>query len=130
MAVLGLLGGSSFIVAKQPDAEEVIDQIAPYQGWIGAISALSGVSLLVMQLLSMGNMADWPLRWWTQTANAAVMLALGLLLGVGILKQFSSSEEANAKIDEMVETLSPYQVTLGLVALGLSVWTIVKWLVL
>lgn len=32
ITVLGTLGGSSFVIAKRPDAEDLIDQIAPYQG--------------------------------------------------------------------------------------------------
>ena len=64
------------------------------------------------------------------TANGAIMAVLGLLLGVGVLKSFSSSPEANEKLDETVESLSPYQVTLGLVGIGLGLWTIVQGLLL
>lgn len=131
IAVLGTLGGSSFVISKRPDAEDLIDQIAPYQGWIGAISAIWGGYTLINQVLfRMGWMTEWPIRWWTMTANGAIMLVLGLLLGVGVLKSFSSSPEANEKLDETVEQLSPYQVTLGLVAIGLGLWTIVQGLLL
>lgn len=75
-------------------------------------------------------MADAPVIWWTMTANGAILLFLGLLLGVGVLKSFISSPEANEKLDETVEQLSPYQVTLGLVGIGLGLWTIVHGLVL
>jgi hypothetical protein len=127
IAVLGTLGSSSFVIAKRPDAEELIDQLAPYQGWIGAVSALWGFYTLVNQVVfRLGWMTDFPIRWWTMTVNGALMAALGLLLGVGVLKSFSSSEEANEKLDETVEKLSPYQVTLGLVGIGLGLWTIVQ----
>lgn len=131
MAVLGTLGGSSYVVAKRPDAQDLIDQLAPYQGWIGAVSALWGFYMLINQVLfRMSWMAEFPIRWWTMTANGALMAALGLLLGVGVMKSFSSSPEANEKLDETVEKLSPYQVTLGLVGIGLGLWTIVQGLLL
>lgn len=131
IAVLGTLGGSSFIISKRPDAEEVIDKLAPYQGWLGAISAIWGGWTLVGQFLfRLGWMTSAPIMWWTMTANGAVLLVLGLLLGVGVLKSFSSSPEANEKLDETVESLSPYQVTLGLVGIGLGVWTLLHSLVL
>ena len=42
LAVLGVLGASNLIIARKPDAKEMIAKLAPYQGWIGAISALCG----------------------------------------------------------------------------------------
>lgn len=131
ITVLGTLGGSSFIISKRPNAEELIDQLAPYQGWIGAISALWGGWTVINQVLfRLSWMTDAPLLWWTMTANGAILLVLGLLLGVGVLKSFSSSPEANEKLDETVEQLSPYQITLGLIGIGLGVWTILHSLVL
>ena len=127
IAVLGMLGGSSFVISKRPDAKELIDQLAPYQGWIGAVSALWGGWTVINQVLfRMSWMTEFPVQWWTMTANGAILLLLGLLLGVGVLKSFSSSKEANEKLDETVEQLSPYQVTLGLIGIGLGVWTILQ----
>ena len=42
LIVLGMLGASSLVIAKRPDAKHVIAKLAPYQGWIGAVSALWG----------------------------------------------------------------------------------------
>jgi len=131
MAVLGTLGGSNYVVAKRPNAEDLIDRLAPYQGWIGAVSAFWGFYTLVNQVLfRLGWMTEFPVRWWTMTANGALMAALGLLLGVGVLKSFTNSPEAHEKLDETVAQLSPYQVTLGLVGIGLGLWTIVQGLLL
>jgi hypothetical protein len=34
LAVLGILGASNLIIARKPDAKELIAKLAPYQGWI------------------------------------------------------------------------------------------------
>ena len=34
---VGVLGASNLIIAKKPDAKELIAKVAPYQGWIGAM---------------------------------------------------------------------------------------------
>ena len=40
-AIIAILGGilaaSSLIIAKKPNAKELIDKLTPYQGWIGLI---------------------------------------------------------------------------------------------
>jgi hypothetical protein len=131
IAVLGTLGGSSFVIARRPGAEDLLDTLAPYQGWIGAVSALWGAYTLINQVVfRLGWMTEWPVRWWTMTANGAIMLVLGLLLGVGVLKSFRSTDEAEAALDATVARLSPYQVTLGLIGIGLGLWTVLQGLLL
>jgi hypothetical protein len=125
LAVLGILGASSLIIAKKPDAKELIGKLAPYQGWIGAVSALWGIWGVISAVLSLGWLAHFPIYWITFTANAALQLALGLLLGVGILKTFIKHPQANEKMDLTIQKLAPYQGTFGLVAIGLGVWMIV-----
>ena len=125
LALLGVLGASSLIIAKKPDARELIAKLAPYQGWIGAVSALWGVWGLISAVLSLGWLAVAPLYWVTFLANSALQLALGLLLGVGILKTFIKNPQANEKMDTTIARLAPFQGTLGLVAIGLGVWMIV-----
>ena len=125
LIVLGILGAASLIIAKKPDARELIGKIAPYQGWIGAISALWGVWGLISSVLSIGWLAHWPIYWATYLANSALELALGLLLGVGVLKTFIKNPQANEKMDLTISKLAPFQGTLGLIAIGLGVWMVV-----
>ena len=46
-AIIAILGGliaaSSLIVAKKPNAQELLDKITPYQGWIGVVLTFYGV---------------------------------------------------------------------------------------
>lgn len=125
LAVLGVLGASSLIIAKRPDAKEMIDKIAPYQGWIGAVSALWGIWMVISSVLSIGWLAVAPIYWATYLADGVLQLLLGLLLGVGVLKQFIKDPTANEKMDQTIAKIAPYQGTLGLIAIGVGIWMVI-----
>ncbi|HYE06859.1 MAG TPA: hypothetical protein VEL07_15185 [Planctomycetota bacterium] len=125
MAVLGILGASSLVIAKKPDAKALIDKLAPFQGWIGAISALWGAWGIVSSILNLNWLSVVPIFWITFLATSITLLALGLLLGVGVLKTFIKAPAAVAKLDATIAKLAPYQGTLGLIAIGLGVWMVV-----
>lgn len=124
LAVLGVLGASNLIIARKPDAKELIAKLAPYQGWIGAVSALWGVWGIISAVLSLGMLTTWPIHWATYLASAVIQAALGLLLGVGVLKTFIKQPQAQAKMDMMIAKLAPKQGVLGLIAIGLGVWCV------
>lgn len=124
LAVLGVLGASNLIIAKRPDAADAIAKLAPYQGWIGAVSALWGVWGLISAILNIGWMTAFPIYWFSWVATSAIQAALGLLLGVGVIKTFIKDPTAQAKMDQTIEKLAPKQGLLGLVAIGLGVWMI------
>ncbi|MGE3629953.1 MAG: hypothetical protein AB7P00_08565 [Sandaracinaceae bacterium] len=125
MAVLGVLGASSIIIAKRPDAKEMIGKLAPYQGWIGAVSALWGVWTIISSVLNLGWLTLYPIYWATYLADGVLQTCLGLLLGVGVLKQFIKDPTANEKMDQTIAKLAPYQGTLGLIAIGVGIWMVV-----
>ena len=125
LIVLGVLGAASLIIAKKPNAKELIDKIAPYQGWIGAVSALWGVWGIISSVLRIGWLASWPIYWITMLANAVLLAGLGLLLGVGVLKSFIKDPTANARMDQTIAKLAPYQGTMGLIAIGVGLWMVV-----
>jgi hypothetical protein len=126
LAVLGVLGASSIIIAKKPEAKELIAKLAPYQGWIGAISALWGVWGIISAVLNLGWLAHWPIYWVTWLADSVLQFGLGLILGVGTLKTFIKNAEANRRMDQTLEKLLPYQGNLGLAAIGLGLWMVVS----
>jgi hypothetical protein len=125
LAILGILGASSLIIAKRPDAKEAIAKLSPYQGWIGAVSAIWGAWGIISAILGLGWMAHAPILWITFLASGVLQLGLGLLLGVGVLKTFIKNPQANEKMDQTITKLAPYQGTLGLVALGVGAWMVV-----
>ena len=52
-------------------------------------------------------------------------VALGLLLGVGVLKTFVTGPQAHAKLDQVIARLAPKQGTMGLIAIGVGAWMII-----
>lgn len=125
LLVLGVLGASNLIIARKPDAKELIGKIAPYQGWMGAVSALWGVWGLISAILSIGLLTSHPIWWATWVATDVILVALGLLLGIGTLKTFIKQPQAVEKMDMMVAKLAPKQGVLGLVGIGLGAWCLV-----
>ena len=124
LLVLGVVCASNLIIARKPDAKELIGKVAPYQGWIGAISALWGAWWLINWILNVGVMMTWPILGITWLANSLLLLGLGLLCGIGVLKTFVKTPAATEKLDLTVSKLAPYQGILGLVGIGVAIWTI------
>lgn len=103
----------------------VLETLTPYQGWIGAVSALWGAWGIISAVLNLKLLSLAPIWWITWVGTSSVTLSLGLLLGVGTLKTFIKNDDAQAKLDEVTAKIRPYQGTLGMVAIGLGVWCIV-----
>ena len=125
LAVLGVLGAANLIIAKRPDAADAIAKLAPYQGWIGAVSALGGVWIIISSVLNLAWLSVAPIWWITYLATGLLQASLGLLLGVGVLKTFIKDPTAQAKMDETIAKLAPKQGLLGLIAIGVGAWCIV-----
>ena len=125
LIVLGVLAVPSLIIAKKPNAKELIAKITPYQGWIGAVSCLWGVWGIIGSVLNLGWLTAAPIYWATWLANSVLLFGLGLILGIGTLKTFIKNPQAQAKMDETLAKLQPKQGMLGLAAIGVGVWMIV-----
>ena len=125
LVLLGVLGAANIIVARRPDAGTAIARLTPYQGWIGAFSALGGVWGIISALLSLGLLAKYPVYWVTLMAAAVLQAVLGLLLGAGVLKTFIRQQEAVRKLDQTLATLAPMQGKAGLAAIGVGLWMVI-----
>ncbi len=125
LAVLGVLAASNLIIAKRPDAAGLIAKIAPYQGWMGAISALWGIWGVISSVLNIALLSTFPITWILWVASSVLLVALGLLLGVGVLKTFIKDPTAQAKMDQTITKLGPKQGVLGLAGIGVGLASIV-----
>ena len=80
---------------------------------------------IIGSILNLGWLSVAPIYWATWLADSVLQFALGMLLGVGVLKTFIKQPEAQAKMDQLVARLAPKQGVLGLIAIGVGVWMIV-----
>jgi hypothetical protein len=123
LIVLGALAAPN-LFAKSPEAQKGIAKIAPYVGWIGLASLVWGV-LKLLDLLRITGFLGGGLKlmifFLVFLASVIVLLVLGFMLGIGTLKTFIKDPNAQAKMDQTIAKLSPYQGTLGLVSIILGV---------
>lgn len=120
--ILGALAIPNLILAKKPELKPTLDKLTPYQGWIGVVSAFWGLwGIIGGGILGIGLLATHKIWWITYLATSVVTLCLGLLLGVGTMKTFIKDPAQQAKLDETVLKIAPYQGTLGIAALVLGV---------
>jgi hypothetical protein len=124
LMVLGVLGAANLIIARKPSAKELIGKIAPYQGWIGVISAFWGIWGIINAVLSLGWLAYMPIYWATFLGASVLQAILGILLGIGTMKTFIKQPQAVEKLDLLVTRMAPKQGVLGFIAIGTGAWMI------
>lgn len=128
LILLSLIAVPSLILAKRPDAKEILAKIAPYQGWIGLVFCFWGVyGVVVGGILGLGMLGTWPLWWGTLLAGNLVNAVLGFMLGYGTIAKLvlSKNETAKEKAADLLAKLAPHQGRLGLAGIGVGIWTIV-----
>ncbi len=125
LAVLGVLAVPSLVLARRPDAKQLLGKLAPYQGWMGAVSALWGVWGIISAVLNISWLTTWPIYWATWLADSVLLAALGLILGIGVMKTFIKQPVAQAKLDQTLSKVAPHQGRLGIAGIGVGVWMIV-----
>jgi hypothetical protein len=54
-----------------------------------------------------------------------LQFALGLLLGVGVLKTFIKNPSAQVRMDQTLTRLAPHQGRLGMIGMAVGAWMIV-----
>lgn len=116
----GLIGASNIIIAKRPDAKDVIDKLVPFKGVIGIVLLLWGVvgAFDVLRTLRWLRLA--PFWWLVFVASVVTELGLGFLLAYGLIAKFTSGQAAE-KAGQVHGKLAGYQSSLGLTAIALSV---------
>ena len=119
----GLLGAANLIVAKKPNAKELIDKLTPYQGWIGVVLVVWGVIDVIRVVGFLGALSSAPFRMVIAILTALTELGLGFLLGSGLISKYvlSKSPQALEKGQLLRAKLAVYQGPLGLTAIVLAI---------
>lgn len=128
LIVLSLLAIPSILLAKRPDAKELLDKITPYQGYIGIVFFFWGIyGIIFSGILGLGWMPTWPIFWATILAVNVMQALLGFLLGYGMISKhvFSKSEEAKKKGEQLLAKLAPLQGKIGIAGLFVGGWCII-----
>lgn len=129
LIILSLIAVPSLILAKKPNAQELLDKVAPYQGWIGLVFTFWGVYGIVFSgILGLGWMATWPVYWITTLAVNIIQTVLGFILGYGMISKFvfSKSEEARKRGEQLLAKLAPVQGKFGVLGIGVGIWSILS----
>ena len=118
----GLLGAANLIVAKKPNAKELIDKLLPYQGAIGVVMLLWGLWDLIHLLRTIGFVSYIPSWWLLFLVTTVTQLGLGFLLGYGLISRYvlSRSAQAMEKAEKVRAKLAVYQGPLGVTAIILA----------
>ena len=119
----GILGAANLIVAKKPNAQELIDKLTPYQGYIGVVLVVWGIVDVIRLIPSLGAFGSAPFWMLVWTVTALTELALGFLLGYGLISKYALSKNPQAleKGQQLRAKLAVYQGPLGLVAIVLAI---------
>jgi hypothetical protein len=115
----GLIGASTIIIAKRPDAKDVIDKLVPFQGVIGVVLLLWGLKGVFDVLRTLNFIHFAPFWWLVFVATVLTELGLGFLLAYGLIAKFTGGQTAE-KAGQVHTKLASYQSSLGLAAIGLS----------
>lgn len=126
-AIIAILGGilasSSFIIAKKPNAKDLIDKLTPFQGWIGLILAFWGTWNAIQLVL---NPKPIELVWIIALGICVVEFVVGFVLGYGLISKYflERSEVAKEKGQQLRIKLIKYQVPGGIILIILGVLSI------
>jgi len=116
----GLIAASGLIIARRPDAQEYIDKLTPYQGWIGIGLFCWGLYWLVTYMLpNFGNFTSVPLQLAVFMTLLVSGIGVGFLLGFGLISKYALSKNAaaEAKGQAIRKRLVAIQAPLGVVAM-------------
>lgn len=119
----GILAASAFIISKKPDAQEWIDKLTPYEGWIGMVTFAWGIWEIIGAVTGLGMLGDAPLRWAFWLAVGVSDLLVGFILGFKLISKYalSKNETALAKGQAIRAKLTKFQIPIGFFAITMGI---------
>lgn len=114
----GILAASGFIIKRSPNAQQHIDKLTPYQGWIGMVMFGWGVWETLHSVLGVGLLGSHPLQWVFWMLSGVADLLVGFLLGFGLITHYALGKNpvAMARGQQLRSKLVGIQAPLGLLA--------------
>lgn len=123
----GILAASGFIIKRSPNAQQLIDKLAPYQGWIGMVMFGWGVWETLHSVLGISLLSSHPLTWVFWMLTGVADLLVGFLLGFGLITHYALGKNpaAMARGQQIRTSLVNVQAPLGALAVVMGVLYIV-----
>jgi hypothetical protein len=114
----GLLAASALIIARKPNAQQLIDKLTPMQGWIGILMFLWGIWDMLFCIRNFSALAHTPLFLVFALAITAADLVVGFLLGFGLITKYTlrGNAAAMARGQAIRARLAPLQGAFGVLA--------------
>ena len=127
LVFLSIVAVPSLILAKKPNAKELLEKIEPYQGWIGLIFCVWGIWGIISAILNLGWLTTAPIWWVTLLAGSVVEAVLGFMLGYGMINKLflSKNAEAKEKAEQLRGKIAPKQGKFGILGIIVGIWMIV-----
>ncbi|MGC1516168.1 MAG: hypothetical protein WA810_11390 [Maribacter sp.] len=127
LILLSIIAVPSLVLAKKPNAKELLEKIEPYQGWIGLVFCLWGIWGIITAILNLGWLTSAPIWWATLVAGSVVEAVLGFMLGFGLINTLflGKNPKAKDKAAELREKIAPKQGKLGVLGIFVGAWMII-----
>ena len=117
----GILAAAGFIVAKNPNAQQLIDKLAPYKGSIGLGALGSGAYNIFWWLTGPGLGAMFgSLFGILLFVCFCIFVLVGFLLSFGMIAKYAGS--AAEKGAELQRKLIAVEVPIGFLSIGAGVY--------
>lgn len=126
LILLSIIAVPSLILAKKPNARELLDKVAPFQGWIGIAFCFFGVWGIISAVLNLNWLTAAPIWWGTLLAGSVVEATLGFMLGFALINKLvlGSSPSAQEKAAVLRAKIAPKQGKLGVLGIAVGCWMI------
>lgn len=132
---------SSFIIGKKPEAKQLFEKVAPYQGFLGVgllawglfelwdkvISGYKGLDKSVFGILMDSRMGNDSLAAISLLIYVIAAIIIGFILGFGLIANWIPGESGAEKKGLAIQKkLLTFSLPIGLVGLIFSILWIVK----
>ncbi|MGZ6139572.1 MAG: hypothetical protein ACXWLA_02815 [Myxococcaceae bacterium] len=126
LLVVGALGAAT-LVSRDRRGARVVSELEPYKGWLGVGSAVVGAWRLFWVLLELPWLRlRWSTLWLLRAIDGALLVSLGLVLGVGIFQSWMRSPTAQTTLEGWTRKLQPYREKLGVTAMVLGAYLVLR----
>ncbi|ANH80195.1 hypothetical protein A8C56_03655 [Niabella ginsenosidivorans] len=127
LILLSVIAVPSLLLSRKPDAKEVLEKVAPYQGWIGIVCCFWGLWGIIQAVLHIGWLTSAPVWFLTLLAGSVVEAGLGFLLGFPLINKFFASNNTGTqeKAALLRTKVAARQGQLGILGILVGIWMIV-----